>query len=116
MNIALRAALIASLLFLDSCASPAKKSQAIDIGDTKAQVIEMMGAPLDRQIKGPAEALQYASIAAMGICEYTIIWLNEAKVVGINTYRNNSTMGCNVGIKEINWQQAPSAIIEIRER
>lgn len=88
----------------------------ISQGDSKEQVIKVMGAPEDRQFKDKSEAWQYGSIAAIGICEYTVVWFENGTVTGLNSYRNSSVMGCRVGLKSIKWEDAPNKVIEFRDR
>jgi hypothetical protein len=110
--------LLLSLVFFlgASCSTLNKKTIQISPGDSKEKVISILGAPDDRQFKESQEAWQYGSVVAIGICEYTVIWFNKSSVSGLNSYRNNSVAGCRVGIKPINWEKAPDAVLEVRNR
>jgi hypothetical protein len=111
--------LLATLMIaiLAACAGQQfRQSLKVGAGDSKETLIHNMGMPLDRQMQGSAEAWQYGSIAAVGICEYTIFWLSQGRVQGITSYRNPSVMGCRVGLKTISWEQAPDGILEVRSR
>jgi hypothetical protein len=56
MKIILAAAFV---IFLAACGSLEKKAVLLNLGDTKEQVLAVMGPPDDRQLKGENEAWQY---------------------------------------------------------
>jgi hypothetical protein len=107
---------ICAFLFLQACGSLRDQSAAISPGDSKEAVLRSMGTPDDRQFQGNLEAWQYGAVTTIGVCEYTVIWLVNAKVVGMNAYRNPSSMGCRAGLRTIRWEDAPTASLEIRNR
>ena len=109
-----RAIFFVLIVGLISCSTLSDKTLLISPGDSKEEVIRTLGTPQDRQFREHQEAWQYGTIVAMGICEYTIIWLSNDVVTGLNTYKNKSVAGCRVGIETVNWEQAPDTIIEIR--
>jgi len=107
---------ITAAIIVTSCASTKDLSLKVSPGDPKNQVLQFMGTPDDRQFKGKVEAWQYGMVVSIGVCDYTVIWFENGQVIGLNSYRNFSTMGCRSGLKSINWEDAPDKIIEIRER
>jgi hypothetical protein len=107
---------ITATVIIASCASTKDLSLKVSPGDPKDHVLRFMGTPDDRQFKGKVEAWQYGMVVSIGVCDYTVIWFESGQVIGLNSYRNFSTMGCRSGLKSINWEDAPDKIIEIRER
>lgn len=103
-------------IIVGGCGTLKDKTIQISPGDSKEKVVNILGAPEDRQFRGAQEAWQYSSIVAIGICEYTIVWLDKSIVTGLNSYRNNSVAGCRVGIQAVKWESAPDAVIEVRNR
>ena len=109
--------LILAVVLLASCAtSPRENSLRVVVGNTTDQVSQVMGVPLDRQLKGDDEAWTYGSIAGMGTGEYTVIWFKTSRVTGITSYRNFTSFGVLPGIKTIIWEEAPDAVVEVRNR
>ncbi|MEI8015297.1 MAG: CsgG/HfaB family protein [Nitrospira sp.] len=95
-------------LFVASCGTLDSKTILLNVGDSKARVLEVMGPPKDRQIHGQQEAWQYCvSGAGFGWNDHKIIWLNAGRVTGINSYRSGVT-GCSGGIEPIRWGSAPA--------
>jgi len=107
---------VALFVTATGCAGVQGLTVKVNNGDTKDKVVELMGVPEDRQLKGEQEAWQYSSVVAMGICEYAVVWFDFGHVTGINTYRNASIMGCRSGMRTVNWQEAPDRVIEYRRR
>ena len=95
-----------------------KKSVLINAGDSKEQVLKIMGPPDDRQFKGKDEAWQYCQTGAgFGYHDYRIIWFYNEKVTGINSYKSTRPgVSCVTDIKAVRWEDAPDRAIEIRER
>ena len=103
-------------LLIASCGTLDKKTILLNVGDTKQAVIDVMGAPMDRQISGAKEAWQYCvSGAGFGWNDHKIIWFNTGRVTGINSYKSQVT-GCQGGIGPVRWESAPDSVIEIRQR
>lgn len=89
---------------------------AVKVGDTKDHVSRALGAPVDRQSRGSLEAWQYCvSGAGFGWNDHRIVWFQGDRVTGVNSYRSNVT-GCEGGLREVRWEQAPDATVEIRVR
>jgi hypothetical protein len=103
---------------LSACGSLEKKSILLNIGDTKQQVLNTMGPPDDRQLKGDNEAWQYCQTGAgFGYHDYRTIWFYGGKVTGINSYKSSRpASSCVTDIRPIKWEDAPNATIEFRNR
>ncbi len=100
------------------CATGALKRKAISInaGDFKETVVAALGPPDDRQFHGDLEAMQWCETGQMGD-DYLLVWFNKGQVTGTNTYSRNDFIGsCTTGIKQVRWEQAPTATIEVRKR
>lgn len=100
---------LVSVAVLSACAAVKHQAMKLAPGDSKAHVLEIMGAPDDRQFNGQDEALQYGMVVSIGMCDYTVVWLHDGKTSGVTSYRHFSTMGCRQGLKAINWSEAPIA-------
>ena len=101
---------------LTSCGTLDSKTMLLNVGDSKQRVIEVMGTPDDRQVKGVYEAWQYCvSGASFGSNDHKIIWIQSGAVTGINSYKSRSA-GCSSGMREVRWETAPNAVIEVRPR
>jgi hypothetical protein len=104
------------LMALSGCGTLDNKTILLNAGDSKERVLEVMGAPADRQMAGAQEAWQYCvSGATFGSNDHKIIWLQSGRVTGISSYKSYST-GCTGFMRQINWQSAPDSVIEIRQR
>jgi len=109
---------IIAVLLLSACGSLEKKSILVSNGDTKADVIKVMGTPDDRQLKASNEAWQYCQTGAgFGYHDYRVFWFYNGKVTGINSYKSSRpASSCMTDIKRINWEDAPDISVEIRNR
>ena len=105
-------------LLLTGCGSLEKKSIMLNIGDSKEQVLSIMGPPDDRQLQGENEAWQYCQTGAgFGYHDYRTIWFFRSKVTGINSYKSaRPGSSCMTDIRPIKWEEAPNTAIEIRNR
>ena len=104
------------LLIAVGCGTLDNKTILLNVGDSKERVLEVMGTPKDRQMRGQQEAWQYCvSGAGLGWNDHKIIWLNAGRVAGINSYRSHVS-GCGGGIEPVRWESAPDSVIEIRPR
>lgn len=105
-------------LLISACGSLEKKASSLNLGDTKEQVIGVMGAPDDRQLLGENEALQYCQTGAgFGYHDYRTIWFYRGKVTGINSYKSSRpASSCITDIRPIRWEDAPTSTIEVRSR
>jgi hypothetical protein len=101
-----------------ACGSLETKSTLLNIGDTKEQVLAVMGPPDDRQLRGENEAWQFCQTGAgFGYHDYRTVWFERGKVTGINSYKSSRpASSCVTDIRPIKWEEAPNATIEIRNR
>lgn len=108
--------LIAFLILglITACSTTVNKAVKIKSGDSREQVLAIMGDPDDRQFNGKDEAWQYAASRA-GYAEYRIIWFNEGIVFAVTSYRQSGATAMG-GLREINWESKPDRTIEIRNR
>ncbi len=106
------------LTALSACGSLEKKAMLLNVGDSKERVIEVMGTPDDRQLRDDNEAWQYCQTGAgFGYHDYRIIWFKQGKVSGINSYKSSRpASSCATDLKPIKWEDAPDAVIEVRDR
>lgn len=95
-----------------------KKSVLLDRGNPKERVLEVMGAPGDRQFRGDDEAWQYCRTDYSGFSadQYVVVWLYQGRVTGVTTYRNTQFGTCSSFFKTVRWEDAPDRTIEIRPR
>jgi hypothetical protein len=109
--------IISFLIFvMGGCGTLDNKTILLNVGDSKERVLEVMGTPQDRQSNGQLEAWQYCvSGAGFGWNDHKVIWLNDGRVTGINSYRSRVS-GCTGGIEPVRWENAPDSVIEIRRR
>jgi hypothetical protein len=107
------------MLLTQACASQStivKSSASVRPGMSKVDLQGLMGAPKDRQFHGENEAWQYCSTGSFAD-HYVLVWLFDGVVTGMQTYRNTTGVGnCESFFRTINWEDAPDAAIEIRQR
>jgi hypothetical protein len=105
-------------LLIAACGTLDKKAVLIDLGNSKEQVLKIMGPPDDRQFQGKYEAWQYCQTGAgFGYHDYRIFWFYDGKITGVNSYKSSRpASSCVTDIKPINWDEAPDITIEVRER
>jgi len=105
-------------LFISACGNLDKKSILINNGDTKEQVLSVMGVPDDRQFRGNDEVWQYCQTGAgFGYHDYRSIWFYDGEVTAINSYKSTRPgVSCVTDIKQVNWENRPDTTIEIRQR
>lgn len=105
-------------VLLSACGSLQKKATLLNLGDTKEQVLSVMGPPDDRQLNGENEAWQYCQTGAgFGHHDYRVIWFQRGKISGINSYKSSRpASSCVTDIRPIKWEDAPNTTIEIRSR
>ena len=110
--------LLLAATLVTACGSLEKKSSLINIGDGKNQVLNVMGVPDDRQVKGMKEVWQYCQTGAgFGYHDYRVFGFDQGKVSAINSYKSGRPgSSCMTDIKAVNWSDVPDQIIEIRHR
>ena len=83
---------------------------------SKKAVVQRMGLPDRRSMRGNDEALQYSEIVGFGQCGYIIVWLSDAKVTAVTNRSGPSIAGCGLGSKEVDWGQMPIPELNINIR
>lgn len=118
MKAPLLAALAACALLLSACGSLAKKAALINPGDTREQVLAVMGPPGDRQFRGKDEAWQYGKTGAgFGYHDFRIVWFYDGRVTGLTSYKDRSAgSAASAHFKSIQWEDAPDRTVEVRVR
>jgi hypothetical protein len=119
---------LAGCLFVGACStvkdSVETKARQVAPGMSSAQVESILGPPPNRQFNGKMEAWQYCQTVRELSDNDTLIliWINNGSVTGmqsISASRGGRGMGgtcLNPSFQTVNWQQAPNATIEIRNR
>jgi len=116
MNLNKTAFVCCMVISASGCGTLDDKTVLLNNGDSKKRVLEVMGTPRDRQMKEDLEAWQYCvSGAGFGWNDHKIIWFERGHVTGINSYRTQVS-GCAGGIQPVRWENAPNAVIELRQR
>jgi len=104
---------IMSLAIVGCSTHLTRTSYSIDAGMSKQVVIDKMGMPDRRSMRGSDEALQYSEIVGFGQCGYIIVWLSEGKVTAVTSRSGPSVAGCGLGSKEVDWGQMPKPQLDI---
>lgn len=113
-----KAFILVSAMVLSACAGPAElmsKSIQITPGMTTQELQSLMGPPQNRQFSGTNEAWQYCATGAVSD-DYLLVWVNSGTVTGLQTYKNTETGMCTSFFQTVEWEDAPDASIEIRQR
>jgi hypothetical protein len=105
-------------VLLSACGSLEKKAVLINPGDTKEQVLAIMGPPGDRQFRGKDEAWQYGQTGAgFGYHDFRIVWFYDGKVTGLTSYKDHTPASSAAShFKPIRWEDAPDRTVEVRVR
>lgn len=107
-------------LFLVACAAPQLIANSVEIspGQTKQDVVKILGPPENRQFQGRNEAWQYCETDMTGFSgdDYVVVWFFDGVVTGMNNYKNTLIGGCEMFFRDIRWEDAPDSTIEIRVR
>jgi hypothetical protein len=107
---------VAVAVLLVGCGTLESKSSLVDVGADKKEVLQVMGSPDERQVKGDKEAWQYCiSGAGFGYNDHRIVWFSKGIVTGITPYKTHQT-GCVGNIRPVVWENAPTTVVEIRNR
>ena len=103
-----------ALVCLAGCASTGKAVAQLEPGMPKERVIQILGEPADRSLRGSDEAWQYQEIVGFGQCKYTTVWIAAGQLVGVSTRRGASVAGCGLGSHEVDWSQMPTPPVRAR--
>jgi hypothetical protein len=101
-----------SSLVLVSCAtSPSilKQSMLIEPGMSKAEVVDILGAPRNRSFRDNVEVLQFCRTGNLAD-EYVNVWLLNGTVKALTNYKDTSGFLCGDEMREVDWGQAPPDI------
>ena len=91
------------LSVLSACSGLETKSFLVEVGSSKADVLNIMGTSLYTDSKDDVIAWRYASKVGLGYCDYREIFIFSDKVVHINQYYHASIAGCFTGLQKIDW-------------
>lgn len=107
----IRSLAIATIFLITACATNGviQKSMDIQPGMSRADVVNVLGAPQNRSFKENAEALQYCTTGAMSD-QYVNVWLVDGEVIALTNYTDESGFLCSGDMREIDWGQAPADI------
>lgn len=112
-------AIILSISVLTCCTTTqglSYKQNNISSGQSKNDVMNILGMPGNKQFNGKNEAWQYCS-TGLFTDNYVVVWFYDGTVTGMTTYSQSYGNGnCNKFFKSINWNDAPDKIIEIRNK
>jgi hypothetical protein len=106
----LLALLLSALFFvLGGCAnSLVKQSAGLDRGMTKAQVLQVMGPPANKQFKDLNEAWQYCELGAMA-GDFLMIWFYDGVVTVLTQWTDSSpAFDCTNRLRSVRWEDAPT--------
>lgn len=103
---------------LAACGS-LNQANLINPGDDAKRVVSVMGGPPDdRQTKGRNEAWQWCQTGAgFGYNDHKIVWFVDGRVTGVSSYKTGGPgPACSGRIRQVSWEDAPTATLEIRQR
>lgn len=94
------------------------QANLINVGDQKERVTAVMGPPEDRQIEGRHEAWQWCQTGAgFGYNDHKIVWFVDGRVTGVSSYKTTGPgPTCTGRMRQVRWEEAPTATVEIRNR
>jgi len=104
------------LVLLMGCYNFQAGVSKLNIGDSKAKVEQVMGAPHDSQMNRGIEVWQYFGVVSFGMCDYRQMWFRDGRLFGVTSYRRACVGGCSPCISNIDWSNPPDHIIEVRQR
>lgn len=102
-------------IILSGCVTVSSKSIHINPGQSKDNVLSIMGNPESRQFHKKQEAWQYCSTGFVSD-DYIIVWFENNIVTGLNSYKKYYNGACSSFFKSVNWEKAPDTTIEFRSR
>ena len=83
-------------------------SLAINYGDPKSKVLDVLGAPGDRSFRGTDEAWQYCS-TGWAKDTYLTVWLSDGSVIGVTSNDASLVAGlCDLEYQSVDWGQRPA--------
>lgn len=96
-----------------ACATPRHlkvKASALQTGQTKEQVVAILGFPQNVQSKGKIEVWQWCRTDFSGRYgdSYVVVWFDESVVSDISTYKNWQLGTCEKFFRAVNWDEVPT--------
>jgi hypothetical protein len=109
MEALMRIMVIALLCALAACGSLERRATALNPGDNKQAVLDLLGEPQDRQFSGGLEVWQYCKTGAgFGYPDFRIVWFRDGVVTGMTSYKDHTpASGCTGHFRSIDWGAAP---------
>jgi hypothetical protein len=89
---------------LSACGSLGQKYDKLNLGSTRSEVAQTMGAAPYSFTYENVDAWRYAVIAGFGYCDYREFYIYRDVLIYKNEYRRASIAGCTVGLKDITWE------------
>jgi hypothetical protein len=102
------------LTLLSACSGLEVKSSKLEIGSSKAEVLQVMGAPNYPDLRDGVIAWRYGARADFGYCDYREFFIFKDKVIEMNQYYHSSVAGCTVGLQKIDWDPILAKAAELR--
>jgi len=106
------------LTTINSCGGTqglSQKQNFISPGQSRDEVINILGIPGNKQFNGKDEAWQYCQNGLI-TDSYVVVWFYDGKVTGMNSYNSTASGNCPLYFRTVNWQNAPDRTIEYRIR
>lgn len=95
---------------------PVHMAKDVNVGFTKDEVIRLMTEPIQRDISGDREALQWCNTRPGEPDDFVLIWFKGGRVTEVKSYRNNGNYSdCPSGIRPVTFR-GPDSVNEIRYR
>ena len=104
------------LLGMVGCVNFQKKVILLSPGDSRSDVMKLMGTPDDTQFNGDKVVWRYWGVVAFGACEYRDIWFENGKLFATISHRYHCSGSCSPCVPSIDWGNPPDRVIEIRNR
>lgn len=105
------------LVAMLGCYNFQKSISRLNLGDSKEQVLLVMGDPHDTQMNRGVEVWQYFGVVSFGVCEYRQLWFRDGRLFGSTSIRKFCQgPGCGACMVNIDWSNPPDQIIEVRHR
>lgn len=97
------------MLLIGACASVSKTElMSITPGQTREEVVALLGTPGARSFRGEAEALTYCNgVEFSAHDDYKTIWLLQGRVVALTSSNGGASILDCSAYPEIDWGQAP---------
>ena len=95
---------------------PVQMAKDVNVGFTKDEVIRLMTEPIQRDVSGDREALQWCNTRLGEPDVFVLIWFKSGRVTEVKSYKNNGNyIDCPSGIRPVTFR-GPDSVNEIRYR